>query len=75
MTKNNIPPIYIGKTFREDAWDDDKNEFFSLSNEKKWEWGYWVEEQATKFNFKVGFITGISLSLIIFLLSLGLLAD
>ncbi len=75
MTKGSIPPKYIAKTFSEDAWDEDKKEFFSLSNDKKWEWGFWVERQASQHSLKVGLLIGATAASIVFMLIIGYIAD
>ncbi len=69
--QNRIPTQYVGKSFDE-AWHDDIEKFKELSDEQKWEMGYWIEHQAYKSAGRSGFILGVVATLVVISLIYGL---
>lgn len=66
MYRDKIPTKYSGKTFDDTlAWPDDKREFSNMTNQQKWEMGYWIEKQALRSGFNIGLVVGIALGLVI----------
>ncbi len=71
--QNRIPTQYVGKSFDE-AWHDDIEKFKELSDEQKWEMGYWIEHQAYKSAGKAWLVLGLVIGVFAALMILNLLA-
>jgi len=57
------PSKYIGKSFYE-AWHEDIEAFKKLTDEEKWEMGYWIENQTEKRSGRIGLIVGFILGIL-----------